>query len=438
MIYKKFLVIFLSAIHLILFNSCKDRPQSPSIKYTNGHIFDGDNFRKSSFVVQDGKFHFDTSIKFDSTIDLNENYVIPPFGDAHTHNFDDVTNFDSIYKAYINEGTFYVQVLTNHYSNYLKVKDSLNTPGRIDAKFAHGGITSTGGHPHGLYESQALKYSWRAMFDPEKKEEILSSRIKENDAYYLIDSISEVEEKWDSILANHPDLIKIYILNTAERVEKIANKEVGTYGLSEEVIEAIVKKAKASNITLVAHVETISDFEIALTSGVKYFAHMPGYGGGIGDTSLEELEIPDSLLQIAGKMNIRMTPTVSFAKYYANKWDGTKMSLDTTLLNTKYAFIRTQLRRFINANIKITLGTDQNESTLSEEIADLVRIDAFSNEELLNILINTSKDIFPGRKIGELKEGYEASFLVLKDNPLEDIRNINTIELRVKNGIVLD
>lgn len=438
MLFKQLLCISLSIIFFGICISCNNRIDQKAIKYANGYLFDGIQFKKESFIVKDGKFSFNESTKTHNTVDLNGQYVIPPFGDAHTHNFDDIAKFDSIYKAYINEGTFYVQVLTNHYSNFLKIRDSLNVIGRIDAKFAHGGITSTGGHPQSLYESQALNYSWRAMFDPEKKEEILSSRIKENDAYYIIDTTAELDNMWQSIVSNHPDLIKIYILNTIERARKIEKREVGTYGLSEEVIEAIVKKAEGENISLIAHVETIKDFELALNLGIRNFAHMPGYGGGIGDQELEQLEIPDSLLQFASEKNISITPTVSFAKYYANKWDGSKMSLDTTLLNKKYDFIRKQLRRFIDANIIITLGADQNNTTLTEEIDDLLQIEAFSNLEFLNILVNTTKIIFPNRKIGEIRDGYEASFLVLKNNPLDDVSNIKNIELRVKNGITLE
>ncbi|HXD30938.1 MAG TPA: hypothetical protein VN643_07475 [Pyrinomonadaceae bacterium] len=38
------------------------------------------------------------------------------------------------------------------------------------------------------------------------------------------------------------------------------------------------------------------------------------------------------------------------------------------------------------------------------------------------------------RKIGHLKDGYEASFLVLSGNPLEDFQNIQKIERRFKQG----
>jgi imidazolonepropionase-like amidohydrolase len=46
--------------------------------------------------------------------------------------------------------------------------------------------------------------------------------------------------------------------------------------------------------------------------------------------------------------------------------------------------------------------------------------------------------IFPNRKIGELKEGYEASFLVLEGNPMEDFSKVKKIRMRVKQGVPLN
>ncbi|WP_445384194.1 amidohydrolase family protein [Robiginitalea sp. IMCC44478] len=438
MIHFKDLILLSLFIIVMLFAGCDSSTKSKTIKYSNGYVFNGASFEKKSFVVNNGELNFSSAANYDTIVDLKNKYIIPAFGDAHTHNFDDVAKFDSIYKAYIDEGTFYVQVLTNHYSNFLKIKDSLNTKGRIDAKFAHGGITSTGGHPHSLYESQALNYSWRAMLDPTKKDEILSSKLKKDDAYYLIDSVSDISENWGKIISKNPDFLKLYLSNIVDRDKNIETKNIGTYGLSEDVLTKIAELAREDNISLIAHIETVSDFEIALKHNIKYFAHMPGYGGGIGDANLDELVIPDSLLEKAGKNKIVLTPTVSFAKYYAYKWDGTNMSLDTSLLKKKNEFLRKQLIRFKEANITIALGADQGFTTLSEEINDLKQINAFSNLELLNLLISTPRLIFPNRKIGELENGYEATFLVLKDNPLEDMNNIRDIVLRVKNGIKLD
>ncbi len=267
MIQLKNFEIKLLIIITAIFGACQSN-QTKVTKYSNGYVFNGVDFNKASFVVKHGELDFSTSAKFNTEVDLTGKYVIPAFGDAHTHNFDDVAKFDSIYKAYIDEGTFYVQ-------------------------------------------------------------------------------------------------------------------------------------------------------------------------GGIGDPDLEALQISDSILDLAGKNGAVITPTVSFAKYYANQWDGSKMSLDTLLLQKKNEFLKKQLIRYREANIVIVLGADQGFSTLREEINDVKQIDAFSNLELLNILTQTPKIIFPNRKIGALKNGYEATFLVLNNNPLIDMNNIENIEMRVKNGITL-
>ena len=60
------------------------------------------------------------------------------------------------------------------------------------------------------------------------------------------------------------------------------------------------------------------------------------------------------------------------------------------------------------------------------------------NRELLEMWCNTTAiTIFPRRKIGKLKPGYEASFLVLKKNPLQEFTAIQQISLRVKQGRIL-
>ena len=49
----------------------------------------------------------------------------------------------------------------------------------------------------------------------------------------------------------------------------------------------------------------------------------------------------------------------------------------------------------------------------------------------------TAETIFPKRKIGHLKDGYEASFLVLNADPIADFANTQKIEMRVKQGEIL-
>jgi imidazolonepropionase-like amidohydrolase len=46
----------------------------------------------------------------------------------------------------------------------------------------------------------------------------------------------------------------------------------------------------------------------------------------------------------------------------------------------------------------------------------------------------TPKAIFPQRKIGALEEAYEANFLVLEANPIQDFSKVKRIRIRVKQG----
>ena len=46
----------------------------------------------------------------------------------------------------------------------------------------------------------------------------------------------------------------------------------------------------------------------------------------------------------------------------------------------------------------------------------------------------TPRAIFPDRRIGYLREGYEASFLALEGNPLEDWQNVRRIKVRLKQA----
>lgn len=435
---KRYILSFFIAFSLIGFISCDDEFSTDTVKYVRGNIFDGENFIKKDFLIKDGKFSFDSSLKANKIVNLNGKYVIPPFGDAHTHNFDDIDQFDSLYQAYINEGTFYVQVLTNHYSRYQIIKDSLNIPGKIDVAFAHGGITSTGGHPHAIYETSSLDMGWRAMLDPENKEKIKNSRKVATDAYYLMDNLQDVILQWDEIISKKPAILKIYISNLNNRAIEIESGNIGTYGLSKQVAKAIIEKALKFNITIYAHIENVDDFIWALDNGITHFAHMPGYGGGYGKNNLNDFIIPDSILLKAVEKNVLITPTVSFVKYYAQAWNGKEMAVDSTLLKEKQDFLRNELTRFQKIGINLALGADQNGSTLMEEIDDIVALNVFNNNDLLSIITGSPKHIFPNRKIGELKEGYEGSFLVLNENPIAEIQNIKSIKMRVKNGFILE
>jgi len=89
--------------------------------------------------------------------------------------------------------------------------------------------------------------------------------------------------------------------------------------------------------------------------------------------------------------------------------------------------------------VKLLVGSDQFRQTSLPEILLISSLKVFTNLELLKISCETTPQaIFPQRKIGFLRNGYEASFLVLDGNPLTSFEQIKNITLRFKQGYALN
>jgi imidazolonepropionase-like amidohydrolase len=59
----------------------------------------------------------------------------------------------------------------------------------------------------------------------------------------------------------------------------------------------------------------------------------------------------------------------------------------------------------------------------------------FTYLELLKLWCETTPSlIFPKRKIGALRDGYEASVVVLEQDPLQDFASVQRVARRVKQG----
>ncbi|MGH7693393.1 MAG: amidohydrolase family protein, partial [Gemmatimonadaceae bacterium] len=96
------------------------------------------------------------------------------------------------------------------------------------------------------------------------------------------------------------------------------------------------------------------------------------------------------------------------------------------------------LRTLKAAAVTIAIGSDNNRGTSRSEALYLSDLAVWSNLELLKVLSEATPSlIFPKRKIGALRDGYEASFVVLEQDPLQDFANVVRITRRVKQGHLL-
>ncbi len=430
------IVLFFGIIVIIAQNEVVQT--SKTYKFIGGKWFDGKKFKQKTFYAVKGYFVDKQPKRIDETIDLKNGFVIPPFADAHTHNLDGTRDLQRLSKAYLEEGTFYVQVLGNYASGAKQARPFLNQPSTLDVSYANGMLTNTYGHPFMVYEPFVLGiYNYSEAL--QRVEEVKNSRRGENDVYWFLDSKADVDAKWEKILATKPDIIKISLLD-AENFNKYIAEGAINKGLSPEVAGYVVQKAHQANLRVYAHIETANDFRLGLKIGVDGFTHSPYYdwNGSLKTKPIDDLTLSD--IKLAARKNVVVIPTAQRGIYGATDHDSNgKRTINVERFGRVVERHKKLFNKMHRNGVKIALGLDNYGTTLLPEIEYFHDNKIFDDLTLLKIAVQTTpRTIFPHRKIGKLSKGYEASFLVLGGNPLKEFNQIKNIKMRFKQSVFIN
>lgn len=391
----------------------QDQHLQKNIGIINGQVFNGKQFVKEDIYITKGKISRNKPLRIDSVIDAKAKFIIPPFSEAHNHNLENDYKIDDAISRYLKNGVFYVKMLSSIKKRIDIIKDKFNKPGYVDVSYAHAPLTATGGHPVKLRETFFDQGRFNGVFN--SKKEI------EGHGYFIINNKTDLTIKWPDIISKSPDFIKIMLLWSEEYMKrKDDTAYFGQKGLNPLLVPDIVKKAHANGLRVSAHVESAYDFHVAVTAGVDEIAHLP---------CIEKVErLNPSDIALARKKGTVVVTTVSLVEKYKSL-----PAYDSLVANLKMILL--QLK---NAGVKIAIGSDIFSDNSHKEAALLNRWGVFSNQELLKMWCETgAQTIFPRRKIGSLKNGYEASLLILNDNPLERFEAVNEIYLAIKQGILI-
>jgi len=96
------------------------------------------------------------------------------------------------------------------------------------------------------------------------------------------------------------------------------------------------------------------------------------------------------------------------------------------------------LRRLLGHRVRLALGGDSYRQDSEAEALCLDSLHVLSPSALLKLWTeSTAAAVYPDRRIGRLREGFEASFLVLAGDPLRDFGQVTQITRRVKQGRAL-
>ncbi len=411
---KYFIRILLTAIVVYLPNVATPKPPHlATYEYINGWWFNGQSFEKKVMYSTNGIFTEGPGPKIDSTIDLNNRFIVPAFSEAHTHALEGFGDMDGRIRRYLSDGVFYVKNPNNVRAWTKNLFPKINNHLSLDGSFANAGLTSTGGHPERLYEEHIRPHIPN-----------LPAGWFNGNAYFTIDSEKDLNEKWGTILEEKPDFIKVYLANS-EFVNKALpdTKFPLRKGLNPAIVPLIVNKAHANGLRVTCHVETATDFRNAMNAGVDEINHTPGFYLQSKE-DVERYRLTKQDAELAASKNI-VVVTALLSRTLVE---------DPSLLPLVEQNQAYNLKLLAASRVKIAIGSDHAESPTAE-IKALRDLNIFDNRTLLKMWCETSAlTIFPKRKIGLLTPGYEASFLALDGNPLEDFNNTSKISMRCKQG----
>lgn len=417
---KRLILIFL------LFGASTLSAQQKVIHFTNGKWFNGTDFVADEFYVVNGSLTRVRPSTVDTVIDLQQQYIIPPFGEAHNHSPDTEIDFDIFRERYLSDGIFYIKNPNSIPFTTRKIEKLINQPNSVDIVFANGGLTSTGGHPSGLYQ-----YLLTTIY----KKSILgwTNRSLEGHAFYTIDTKEDIEKKWPFIMADKPGFIKLYLLYSEEYDQRKDDTAFnGKKGLHPKLLKYIISKAHTAGLTVSCHTETPADLLNAVKYGVDEINHLPGYQIRWKDGYLPAYyKLSAPIVKKMKRAGVHVDPTYSLGSTEIIEKDSLqyKMRLDVQKHNLLL------LKKY---KVPVTIACDSYNFTARTEFEYLATLNIYSNLELLKMWCETTPlAIFPKRKIAALNEGYEASFLVLKENPLQNLSSLFNIQLRVKQGTLL-
>ncbi|HMU29052.1 MAG TPA: hypothetical protein PKD43_03090 [Nitrospira sp.] len=419
-------------------------PSLPQYAFINGQWFDGEGFRAATWYSVEGRLTKRPPAGLVQTVDLAGLYMVPPFGEAHNHNVEGPWNVQAVAQRYLHDGVFYVKNPNDVRDFAQQIKHAINMPTSIDATFAHVGLTGHGGHPAALYEDVLRIGRYEPAVGP------IERGWFENRSYVVVETDAEVEAKWPVILRGSPDFLKVYLVHSEDDGEEAKVKPAHhRKGLHPALVPGIVARAHAAGLQVTAHVETAADFRQAIRAGVDELAHVPGWLIQRADDA-ERARLTEEDARLAADHKVRVVTTSVAGQAmpsigghhqhgsHAGHGTGQPMKHNALPADAASHVLKDNLHLLQRAGVTLVIGSDHAETSLAE-VLHLSTLHLFDNRTLLKMWCEaTPAAIFPARRIGKFAEGYEASFLALAGNPIEDFDQVQAIRRRFKQGVPLD
>lgn len=227
-----------------------------------------------------------------------------------------------------------------------------------------------------------------------------------------------------------PDVIKLMI--TGGVLDATKKGEPGEIKMSAELVKAACREAHALGFKVAAHVESPAGVKLALENGVDTIEH-----GALPD---EEII---SLFKSTGACHIAtISPALPFA-LFDREISGVS---EVAQYNGKIVFdgVIRCAKACLAAGVPVGIGTDTGCPYITHydmwrEVNYFAKYCNVSNAFALHTATQVNAELAGISDItGSVEAGKRADFLIVKDNPLQNLQALRTPQMVVANGRVYD
>lgn len=402
-------------------------------------IIDGTNrapIQNATMVVSDGKIvkiAKDNAMNippYAKVIDATGKYIMPALIDTHIH-------------LGLSKGNT-VDDINNTRENVLRQL-------RLFAQFGVGAVLSLGRDQPFIYElrkkrnQQSLPQVYPYIFTAGQGIGVTGGAPpalqKGSDPVYRPHSVSEALSDLTKVAQNHPDIIKIWVDDWLGKMPK----------MQPELYKAIISKAHQLGLRVAAHVYYLEDARALVAAKADILEH-----------DIRDFPVDNTLLEAMKNQGVVYVPTLVLTESFYNFSDHPEWlrspfftkAIDASVLhavspdqfkpdNSQRAVLAISLKNAKLAydhGIPLGFGTDAG--------ARSTRIQGFSEHRELELLVAagltplqaiqsatavSAKLLHAEDKMGTLRAGMLANFIILNANPLEKISNTQQI-----NAVYID
>lgn len=238
-----------------------------------------------------------------------------------------------------------------------------------------------------------------------------------SDEVLIVQGPADARQKVNMLLDDGVDLIKIVVSGRTD---------VKWNELSNEEIRAITEAAHARGARVTAHVDRSAALQRAIENGIDDAAHMP------------RDSMSDKLIAFMVARNVMLVPTIDVYESLAEE-----RKLGDDWRRFTLPIMQDNLRRFVAAGGQLALGDDFGGNPGVAQGLPLAEIEHWRGAGLtpMQIIVAATRGSAVvsglGSQLGLVQVGMIADLLVVRGDPLTDLRALTKVALVVHNGVVV-